>query len=304
MRRISLRAVLLALALCGSAGLSAQRGTAEKPIDYVEMDVVVVDGRGRPIQGLTRADFTVKDDGKMVEVGTVREIRGAAPNDPDGARTVVVLLDDAGVSTLGTETIQIIARAVVGSVSPVDDVSVVRLHGKDDEPYGDRLTSEERIRAYRGKSFPYDYWQTIEDVLARVRDISRQVASNAARRKLVICVGSGPICNVGEPRGSTPSSFDVTWREALSAAAAGNVAYYAIIPGRTGYRLGGLAEATGGEVFSAGNNVAPPLERILQDGVHHYVLGYFGAAPDPEHLRRVEVKTKAKGAHVHARRYR
>lgn len=296
--------VLVLLALLSSAALSAQRDRTDEPIEFIEIDAAVIDSKGRPMRGLTRDDFTVKDGGKPVEIGTVSEVRGPIPNDPDSARTIVVLLDDSGVASLGTETVQIIARAVVASASPVDEVSVVRLHGRDDEPYGDRFTSEERIRAYRGSAWPFDYWSVTEAVLARVRDISRQVAANTARRKVVICIGSSPICNISQPRGSTPNSFDVTWRDAVSAAATANVAYYTIIPGRTGYRLDGLAEATGGEVFSTGSNVAVPIDRILQDGANHYVIGYFGAVSSVDRLRRVEVKATVKGAKVHARRLR
>ena len=296
--------VLVLLALLSSAALSAQRDRTDEPIEFIEIDAAVIDSKGRPMRGLTRDDFTVKDGGKPVEIGTVSEVRGPIPNDPDSARTIVVLLDDSGVASLGTETVQIIARAVVASASPVDEVSVVRLHGRDDEPYGDRFTSEERIRAYRGSAWPFDYWSVTEAVLARVRDISRQVAANTARRKVVICIGSSPICNISQPRGSTPNSFDLTWRDAVSAAATANVAYYTIIPGRTGYRLDGLAEATGGEVFSTGSNVAVPIDRILQDGANHYVIGYFGAVSNLDRLRRVEVKTTVKGAKVHARRLR
>ena len=302
MRRVPV--VLVLLALLSSAALTAQRERTDGPIEFVEIDAVVLDGKGRPLHGLTRADFSVKDAGKPVEIGTVSDVRGPIPDDPDSARTIVVLLDDSGVASLGTETVQIIARAVVASASPVDEVSVVRLHGRDDEPYGDRFTSEERIRAYRGSAWPFDYWSVTEAVLARVRDISRQVAANTARRKVVICIGSSPICNISQPRGSTPNSFDVTWRDAVSAAATANVAYYTIIPGRTGYRLDGLAEATGGEVFSTGSNVAVPIDRILQDGANHYVIGYFGAVSNGDRLRRVEVNTTVKGAKVHARRLR
>jgi len=296
--------VFVLLALLSSVGLGAQRSRSDEPIEFVEIDAVVVDGKGRPMHGLTRADFTVKEAGKPVDIVTVSEVRGPVPNDPDSARTIVVLLDDSGVASLGTETIQIIARAVVASALPGDELSVVRLHGQDDEPYGDRFTSEQRIRAYRGSAWPFDYWSVTEAVLARVRDISRQVAENSTRRKVVICIGSSPICNISQPRGATPNSFDVTWRDAVAAAASANVAYYAIIPGRTGYRLDGLAEATGGEVFSTGSDVAVPIDRILQDGANHYVIGYFGAASSGERLRRVEVKTTVKGAKVHARRMR
>ena len=121
MRRVPV--VLVLLALLSSAALTAQRERTDGPIEFVEIDAVVLDGKGRPLHGLTRADFSVKDAGKPVEIGTVSEVRGPIPDDPDSARTLVVLLDDSGVASLGTETVQIIARAVVASASPAASAS-------------------------------------------------------------------------------------------------------------------------------------------------------------------------------------
>lgn len=296
-------AVLVLLALLSSAALVAQRQRPDAPIEFIEIDAVVLDGKGRPLHGLTRADFTVKDAGKRVEVGTVTEVR-AVPNDPDTARTVVALLDDTGVASVGTQSIQIIARALVSSASEVDDVPIVRLHAKDDEPYGDRLSGEERIRAYRGGAWPFAFWSVAGDVLTRVRDIATQIAANPSRRKIVVCVGSGLICNLGEPQPSAPRSFERLWFQAVSEAARANVSYYAIVPGRAGYRFSGLAEMTGGEVFATSYDVGPPIDRILQDAANYYVVGYFAAPSTGDRAHRVEVQVKAKGARVHARRLR
>lgn len=300
-RRVPVAFVLLAL--LSSVALAAQRNRTGEPIEFVEIDAVVLDGNGRPLHGLTRADFTVKDGGKRVDVGTVTEVR-AVPNDPDTARTVVALLDDTGVASVGTQSIQIIARALVSSASVVDDVPIVRLHAKDDEAYGDRLTGEERIRAYRGGAWPFAFWSAAGEVLTRVRDISMQIAANPSRRKVIVCVGSGLICNLEAPQASAPRSFERLWFQALAEAARANVSYYAIVPGDAGYRFGGLAEMTGGEIFATSYDVGPPIDRILQDAANYYVVGYFAAPSRGDRAHRVEVKVKARGANVHARRLR
>src|SRR4051812_27991550 len=100
--------------------------------DLVEVDAVVVDGKGRPITGLLQGDFTIRDDGKAVDIVTFAEVTGPLRDDPDTARTLVLLLDDTGVSPIGTQTIQTIARAFVSSAADIDDVSVVRLHARAD----------------------------------------------------------------------------------------------------------------------------------------------------------------------------
>jgi VWFA-related protein len=271
--------------------------------DFVEVDVVVVDGKGQPIRGLRQSDFTIRDDGKPVAVTKFVEVSGPDPRDPDSARTVVLLLDDTGVSATGTQSIQIIARAFIASASPIDDVSVVRLHAKEDEPFGDRLAGESRIRDYRGASWPFVYWSTTGEVLERVSSMSRLIASNTARRKIIVCIGSPYICNVAEPQPSAPRSFESMWASALSEAARANVAFYALVPGRAPMRAGGLPEMSGGEVFASSYNVGPPIDRILRDAANYYVLGYWPVSATRK-LHRVDVKVNSRGARVHARRLR
>jgi len=62
--------VLCVLCLCGSQLSSSQQPEPRfrTGIDLVTVDVVVLDRRGEPLQGLTRADFTVLEDGKPQEI--------------------------------------------------------------------------------------------------------------------------------------------------------------------------------------------------------------------------------------------
>ena len=147
MRRVPV--VVLLVALLSAGVLASQRQAPIIDIDFVEIDAVVVDKRGQPLHGLQASDFTVKEDGKPVTVTTFREVTGPVPGDPDSARTVVLLLDDAGVLPAGTQTLQIVARGFVQSAAPLDEMPVIRLHTEADDPYGDRLTAESRIDAFR-----------------------------------------------------------------------------------------------------------------------------------------------------------
>ena len=65
------------LCLCGlpgvaaaaeAAGASEQTQRFRSGIDLVTVDVVVLDRKGEPLQGLTRADFTVLEDGKPQQI--------------------------------------------------------------------------------------------------------------------------------------------------------------------------------------------------------------------------------------------
>lgn len=294
--------LLLALALLG-VPVSTQMKVGALPGDFVELDVVVLDRKGQPIHGLRVGDFRVKDTGKDVELATFRDVSGPDLTDPDAARSLVLLLDDAGVAATGTQSIQIVAQAFLEMADRRDDIAVVRLHAREDEPYGDRLAGEARIRAYRGASFPFAYWSTAGETLARVAGLSQALALNASKRKIVVCIGAGFVCNPNEPDSSSPGNFDRSWRMAVTESAAANASVYALVPGRGVVRSGSLADTTGGDVFSLGYNVVPAIERVMRDAANYYVLGYWPVAEGKD-LRRVEVKVKAKGARVLARKLR
>ncbi len=305
MRSLATR-LLIGLTLAATAAVwpaATQRGDAPTG-DLVELDVVVVDGKGRPVHGLQKSDFTIRDNGKPVSITTFQEVTPPAEDDRDAARSVTLLLDDTGVAPLGTQTVQIIAKAFVESVNDVDELSVVRLHARDDEPFGDRLTAASRILEYRAGSYPFVFWSTSGDVLKRIGDIARAVSSSASRRKVIVCIGSPFICNIREPDPSAPRSFENLWVETLADAARANVSMYAIVPGRAPLRAGGLPEMTGGEVFTPSRDLGPFIDRILRDASNHYLLGYWPTASEERKLHRVEVKTSRKGAKVHARRLR
>jgi len=292
-----LAAVLLAVP---AAGPGAQPGVS---LDLIEIDAVVVDHSGRAIHSLRRDDFSVKDSGKTIEVETFREVTGPNADDPDSARTVVLLLDDTGIPATGTQAIQKIARAFISRASQFDEVPVVRLHKKDDEPFGDPLSNDARIKEYRGGAWPFVSWSTTRDALDRIAEISRLVSSNTAKRKIIVCIGSPFICDIQEPSYSAPRTFERAWVGAISEAALANVAVYSLIPGRSPMRGEGVAESTGGEVLASTYDMGPAIDRVLQDASNYYVLGYWPVSESGA-PHRIEVKVRAKGAKVHARKLR
>ena len=80
----------IVLVFSGALGLTtllvARQGAPS--VDLVEVDVVVVDGKDQPITSLQRDDFTVKEDGRIVDVKTFSERFPSDPHDPDDVRSV------------------------------------------------------------------------------------------------------------------------------------------------------------------------------------------------------------------------
>lgn len=303
MRRCLVLVLTAVVFLVGA--VAGQREAALASVDLVELDVAVVDGHDQPVTGLTRNDFIVKEDGVVVELKTFAEAQANTSTEPDNVRSVVLLLDDAGVPAAGNQAMQTIAHAFVHSATPRDDVTVVRLHSRNDEPFGDRRVAEFRIAGFQASSVPFTDWVTPEETLTRVADLSRQLASNDHRRKLIVCVGSPGVCNIEEPSASNVRpSFWSAWVDALSASATATVAVYAVVPGRAILLSGGLVAFTGGEVFARTYDVGPAIDRILRDASNYYMLGYWPTPGKARELHSIDVKVARRGVKVHARRKR
>ena len=152
--------LLVALALAGRAEQD------QKPIpafparaEAVTVDVVVVDKQGRPVRGLTAADFTVQEDGRPQAIvgfealepspipaepaearkGPVASNEGAAG--VRSARTIVFVVDDLGLSPVsGAAAVKkALARWLTDKASPADDVTLVNTRG--DAYWSDRVGS-------------------------------------------------------------------------------------------------------------------------------------------------------------------
>jgi VWFA-related protein len=127
------------------------RPAFKSSVTLVEVDVVVSDGSGRPVRGLSRDDFSVAEDGTPVEIATFSAIdlpeapRDApippadrsgsahASNDqPQDGRVVLIVLDDLLVSLSAARmvTVKSIGRRAVERLGPSDLAAVVTTSGR------------------------------------------------------------------------------------------------------------------------------------------------------------------------------
>ena len=113
-------------------------------IDVRQLDVVVLDREGRPVRGLTAADFTILEDGQPQKIAAIEEIvvpqsttpqaqwmRDVAPdvrtnNIPVDGRLIVIVMDDAMTRDPQLiEPARRIGRAVINGMGPADLAAVV-----------------------------------------------------------------------------------------------------------------------------------------------------------------------------------
>ncbi len=81
--------ILIALGCAAAASAAEQKPRFPVDVERVVIDARAVDGQGRPLLGLTAADFRVKVDGKPVDLESATWMAGKAPDEPlppvDGA---------------------------------------------------------------------------------------------------------------------------------------------------------------------------------------------------------------------------
>jgi len=302
------RQLTFALVAMLAVVVSAQR---QKPLpadgDLVELDVVVLDRNDQPVTDLRREDFTVKEEGRAVDVKTFSSVTALGSLEPDDGRVVVLLMDDIGVPSMGTSPMQQIAPVLLSPIGDGDEVSVVRLANRSDEAFGDIRTARERIEGYRGGAVPFAMPDTPETMLKMIAKIAGQLEPVDHRRKVILCQGLPSVCDVREPQLGGTSVIWPFWVAALRAAARANVSVYCVDPTgvRGGLRLSvdGLVQMTGGRSFAHQNDFSIAAKAIWREAGHYYLLGYWPAASKHD-LRAIDVDVARKGVRIHARQRR
>jgi VWFA-related protein len=285
-----------------AATAAVQRESQPPSVDLVVLDVAVTDNKGVPITDLKASDFRVKEDGHLVDVKTFVRVPDAEDGISEG-RSVALLLDDAGVPALGSIGVQQLSRAVLSQARRGDDVSVVRLHARNDEAYGDMTEALARIDDYRGGAVPFVSGDAQADALNRIATMSEQLSISEGRRKALVCIGAQVVCDVREPGNDVRQEVWVAWRRAVTAAARANVAVYAIVPGRIRMRGGGIADATGGLTYGSLSDFRDPIVSLWNDSGFHYLVGYWPGGKSRE-IHSISVSVTRPKVRVRARRMR
>ncbi len=303
--------LIAAPAACCAAGTiaAAQRVPTPASSDLIELDVVVLDRYNQPVAGLQQQDFTIKEDGRPVDVKTFAHVTALGSTEPDDARIVTLLMDDIGVPMTGRAAMQAISQVLLSPAGAGDELSVVRLSNGADEAFGDFATARDRIDGYRGCIVPFSRRDTPETVLKAVARIAGQLEAIDHRRKIIICLGLNSVCDVEDPPLGSYSPLWPHWVAALRAMARANVGVYSVDPTGLNQRAGtrgiGLIQLSGGDRFANSNDFLRAADTIWRESSRYYLLGYWpAAAAGKREVHAVDVKVARKGVRVRARRAR
>jgi VWFA-related protein len=147
--------LILSVAVSVAAAVSARPSQAPGPppspatvvpagVELVTVDVLVLDGRGRPVEGLRSEDFTIKEDGRVqaitsfepvvvpesVPARTETRVSTNALPRPAVERTFVIVFDDANITQYATpHAREAVSRFLQQGLRPGDQVMIVPTAG-------------------------------------------------------------------------------------------------------------------------------------------------------------------------------
>jgi VWFA-related protein len=311
-------------------GLRYDDNAAGTPGDLVRIDVIATDSRGRPVENLKTADFSLREDGSPQTIEDVRlvKVNLAAPPNDDNARVVGIYLDEYFVSRDNTERVRTaLHRFVDQDLAPADLVAIVR---PLDSLLKIRLTRDraalhQAIDAFEGRRGDYEPRTAFERsyiVSERGRADSQRAQTtwsslNALTLHLAnLRVGRAAVLFVSEQadpvprrRGfeSLPSSSSVT-----RVANRSSVSFYVIDPRDDVERAASpdegpnllrvLADDTDGELVTNPLEIGAGLKRMMNDLSSYYVVMYRSLRSRDGMFHAVYINANRPGIHIRARK--
>jgi len=327
-------------ALLAAAFQQIQPPTFRSGTNLVQIDAIVDDRDGEPVTDLTADDFELLDDGKPMEIRSLRllgqssELRGPfAPirnvddelreASRDEVRVFAILLDDYHVGRQNELRVIPALEAFIEHLPATDLVGVYGLFDsiRDAHLNRDREAALKAVSSFYGRRGDYTpKFPVEEEHLKRMREIEsiRRGISRGALEALSIHLGG-----LKEGRKTlvfVTEGFAMDTTEMLDISRAANrmnVAIYPLDP--TGLTTGGargsaalgttgakdvlkqFALDTGGEAIVGTNDFIAGLRRVARDSSAYYLLAFESPYPDDGKFHSVSVKVKRPRLTVRAR---
>lgn len=280
-------AVGLAVAICAFA-----QSTFKVDVQLVRHLATVKDANGKPVGGLSKEDFEVRDSG-VPQTITLFERQTGQP------LSVALLVDTSGSTAKDlpyqTESVKRFLKALFRVGDPEDAASLYTFNWEVHQRTG--FTREVRSIERQLKDVKAEAGTSLYDAI----QLSSQDLDRVEGRKVMIVVTDG---------GDTISR--TTFHAAAESAQRADAVVYAVlvvpIANDAGRNTGGenaleiLTASTGGRVFrpEQSRNIDNAFDEILRDLRTQYLLGYYpkNLPPSDNRFRKVSVAVKRPGLRV------
>jgi VWFA-related protein len=294
----------MALSVLGGVSVHAQdpaaapRPTFRSSADLVSIQASVRDKRGRPLGGLTSADFEVRDNGQPRSILSLRSDRRSPVS-------VAILVDMSGSMRVGSK-IGMARQAFESILSQLRDGEDELALFTFDSRLHERQTFTSEVSRLKGSLDDFDAFgaTSLYDATAAT---ARRLAERPATHKAIIILTDGvdTSSTLSAPEVSgLASSIDVPVYILATVASPDRVT---LLEGaeRSGPSQGAdlrdLAEWTGGHLVFAGSSAETVIaaSSLLEELRQQYVLAIEAASTNE--WRRLEVRVKRASASVKAR---
>ncbi len=272
--------ITMAAMLCGWLGGQSQAPTFKSSIEAVRVDVLVTRD-GRPVTGLTPADFEVVDNG-------VRQQIDHASFEEMPLNVVFALDGSASVEGERAGRLRAACQGVLGELRKEDQAGLVVI--SDHVIVRSALTHDlARVRAAAAEPLPFG-----ETSLVDAAHASMLIAESEPGRALVIIFSDGIEVSSYLPAG-----------EVIETAKRSDAVVYGVsLQGVSRPRfLRDLAETSGGDFFeiASANEIEAAFARVLDEFRHRYLLSYTPSGVERTGWHRLQVRVKQRGVSVRAR---
>jgi Ca-activated chloride channel homolog len=271
---------ITAAALCGWVGVQGQPPTFKSSVEAVRVDVLVTRD-GRPVTGLTAADFEVIDNG-------VRQRIDHASFEEMPLNVVFALDGSASVEGERAGRLRAACQGVLGELKKEDQAGLVVI--SDHVIVRSALTHDiARVRATAAEPLPFGKTSLVD-----AAHTSMLIAESEPGRALVVIFSDG----------IEVSSY-LPARAVIETAKRSDAVVYGVsLRGVSQPRfLHDLANTSGGDFFEiAGpNDIEQAFARVLEEFRHRYLLSYTPSGVERLGWHRLQVRVKQRGVSVRSR---
>jgi VWFA-related protein len=236
------------------------------PLPVVKLDATVMDSAGKPVPGLTAADFDLTVEGKPQPLSSVQY-------ESAGPRRLVVILDDAWLSASAAERVRKeLADFVASQMTGADELSILRTRSGSGDL--EAITSDRKVIAAAIAHILPDPAGAMQGVANGQFAVAGQVITlRRALAGLSGIPGRKGVVLMSEHLGL--HHHELSDRLQVLAADSSSVVYTVdLSDGEAGSEAAGLplAVATGG--LNLGRELAAGLARALHDEDGYYLFSY------------------------------
>jgi VWFA-related protein len=332
-----LTCIALALSCARIAAGQQAPPSFRSQIDAIEIDAYVADRAGQPVEGLTRDDFEILENGQpqtissfaLVKVPMAPAVAGDTPvqtNTDSNGRLYVIALGDMSPA-LALRAKNQVRQFITDRVAANDLVTIVSV-GTAPASQTQDFTADKRLLLAALDRFDGgrngQFARRMQGEL--LRDLLESVGRIPHRRKALLYVTDRSFDVFGVIRGSEDAAVaDLSaMRAGFAIATRGHVTVYAIDPsglpptGGSGEGDGvaqvpravldrnrdfrQLSELTGGFAVVNTNEYEAAFDRLVRENTTYYMLGFTSTSSSRDgKYRQLEVRLKRPGLSVHTR---